>query len=263
MGTNTDRHFIEHMTWDEVARHIANGAAAILPIGAAAKQHGFHLPLNTDRIQAEFLASRLAMRIDALIWPTLGYGYYPAFVAYAGSSSLSSPTFEAVVHEIAAGIIGFGCRKLLVLNTGISTLAPVERALSRLDADKIMHLRMHEGPRYRRAAEQLAEQSHGSHADELETSLMLALAPQLVDVSRAEPSPALGYEAPGPLTPSDVNSPNYSRSGSYGDPTLATSAKGDILLAALLDDLREQAAAFIAEADAANQRSGLVRSVSR
>ena len=109
-----------------------------------------------------------------------------------------------------------------------------------------MHLRIHEGPRYRRAAEQLAEQSHGSHADELETSLMLALAPQLVDMTRAEASPALGYEAPGPLTPSDVNSPNYSRSGSYGDPTLATSAKGEILLAAMLDDLREQAAAFIA-----------------
>jgi creatinine amidohydrolase len=263
MGSVTDRHFIEHMMWDEVARHIANGAAAILPIGAAAKQHGFHLPLNTDRIQAEFLASRLAMRIDALIWPTLTYGYYPAFVAYAGSSSLSASTFEAIVQEIATDIIGSGCRKLLVLNTGISTLAPVERALARLDADSVMHLRIHEGPRYRRAAEQLAEQSHGSHADELETSLMLALAPHLVDIARAEPSPAIGHEAPGPLTPSDVNSPNYSRSGSYGDPTLATSAKGEILLAAMLDDLREQATSFIAGGDAAKQRSGTNRSVSR
>ena len=72
-----------------------------------------------------------------LIWPTLGYGYYPAFVAYAGSSSLSSATFEAVVHEIASGILGSGCRKLFVLNTGISTLAPVERALARLDADRV------------------------------------------------------------------------------------------------------------------------------
>jgi len=263
MGTHTDRHFIENMIWDEVARHIANGAAAILPIGAAAKQHGFHLPLNTDRIQAEYLASRLAERIDALIWPTLAYGYYPAFVAYAGSSSLSSATFEALVHEIAREIIGSGCRKLLVLNTGISTLAPVERALARLEAGRVMHLRIHEGPRYRRAAEQLTEQGHGSHADELETSLMLALAPQLVDIARAEPSPALGQETPGPLTPSDVNSPNYSRSGSYGDPTLATSAKGKILLAAMLDDLHEQAAAFVAEAGAVNQRSGVVRSVSR
>jgi creatinine amidohydrolase len=262
MGTVTDRHFIEHMMWDEVARHIESGAAAILPIGAAAKQHGFHLPLNTDRIQAEFLASRLAMRIDALIWPTLNYGYYPAFVAYAGSSSLSAATFEAVVHEIATEILGCGCKKLFVLNTGISTLAPVERALARLDADRVMHLRIHEGPRYRRAAGQLAEQSHGSHADELETSLMLALAPHLVDISRAEPSPAIGHQAPGPLTPSDVNSPNYSRSGSYGDPTLATSAKGEILLTAMLDDLREQAIAFVAEGGA-KQRSGTIRSVSR
>ena len=263
MGTHTDRHFIENMIWDEVGRHIADGAAAILPVGAAAKQHGFHLPLNTDRIQAEYLASRLAGRIDALIWPTLAYGYYPAFVAYAGSSSLSSATFEAVVHEIAREIIGSGCRKLLVLNTGISTLVPVERALSRLDANRVMHLRIHEGPRYRRAAEQLAEQSHGSHADELETSLMLALAPDLVDMNRAEPSPAIGFEAPGPLTPLDLNSPNYSRSGSYGDPTLATSAKGEILLAAMLDDLREQATAFIAEAGAVDQRSDVIRSVSR
>jgi creatinine amidohydrolase len=263
MGTDKDRRFIECMTWDEDARHIAGGAAAILPIGAAAKQHGFHLPLNTDRIQAEFLAAQLAMRIDALIWPTLIYGYYPAFVAYAGSCSLSAATFEAVVHEIATEILRSGCRKLLVLDTGISTLAPAERALARLDANRVMHLRIHEGPRYRRAAEQLAEQSHGSHADELETSLMLALAPHLVDIARAEPSPAIGHEAPGPLTPSDVNSPNYSRSGSYGDPTLATSAKGDILLAAVLDDLREQATAFVAEGTTAKQRSGVVGSALR
>ena len=102
MGTDTDRHFIERMRWDEVARRIGDGAVAILPIGAAAKQHGFHLPLNTDRIQAEWLAGRMAEKIDALIWPTLTYGHYPAFVEYAGSSSLSISTFEALVREIAA-----------------------------------------------------------------------------------------------------------------------------------------------------------------
>ena len=110
MRRETDRHLIERLTWDEVARRLENGAAAILPIGAAAKQHGFHLPMNTDRIQAEWLAARLADRIDALIWPTVTYGYYPAFAEYAGSSGLSAPVFEAMVHEIAADIIGFGCR---------------------------------------------------------------------------------------------------------------------------------------------------------
>jgi creatinine amidohydrolase/Fe(II)-dependent formamide hydrolase-like protein len=262
MGMDTDRHFIERMHWDEVARRIGDGAAAILPIGAAAKQHGFHLPLNTDRMQAEWLAARMAEKIDALIWPTLTYGHYPAFVEYAGSSSLSISTFEALVREIAAQILAGGCPKLLVLNTGISTLAPVDRALARLDGERIRHLWIHEGPRYPRVARQLAEQSHGSHADELETSLMLALAPHLVDMTRAEASPALEHETPGALTPSDPNSPNYSRSGSYGDPTRATLAKGKALLAAMLDDLHERAASFVAQGPG-EERSTAVQTVLR
>ncbi len=262
MNSSADRNVIERLSWDAVARRIEHGAAAILPIGAGAKEHGFHLPLNTDRIQAEWLAARIAGRIDALIWPTVTYGYYPAFVEYAGSSTLSAPVFEAVVQEIAAGIIGFGCRALFVLDTGISTLASVDRALARLDAGHVLHLLIHEGPRYCRAAQELAEQSHGSHADELETSLMLALAPDVVDMSRAEASPKVKHETRGPLTPSDTSSPNYSRSGSYGDPTLATRAKGEVLLAAMVDDLGEQAAAFLSQRTAATHpSSGIKQSV--
>ena len=67
--------------------------------------------------------------------------------------------------------------------------------------------------------------------------------------------------SPGALTPSDPDSPNYSRSGSYGDPTLATSAKGELLLAAMLDDLNEQMASFAAEGPATEQRSDTFRSV--
>jgi creatinine amidohydrolase len=249
------RHLVERMTWNEVARRIDAGAAAILPIGAAAKQHGLHLPLNTDRIQAEWFAARMAERIDALIWPTLSYGHYPAFVEYAGSTSLSAPVFEAMVQQIASGILGHGCRALFVLDTGISTKAPVERALARLDAGSALHLRIHDGQHYRRAAAQLAEQRHGSHADELETSLMLAIAPHLVDLGNAEASPPLKQEMPGRLTPSDAASPNYSRSGSFGDPTLATAAKGEILLKAVLDDLTEQVLAFLAAPAADPTRS--------
>jgi creatinine amidohydrolase len=134
---------------------------------------------------------------------------------------------------------------LFVLNTGISTIAPVDRALAQLDRSNALHLKVHDGPCYRHAAAGLAGQSHGSHADELETSIMLALAPHLVDMARAEASPALTHETPGPLTPSDRTSPNYSRSGSFGDPTLATRAKGDILLAAMVDDMVQQATVFL------------------
>jgi creatinine amidohydrolase len=75
---------------------------------------------------------------------------------------------------------------------------------------------------------------------------MLALASDRVDMSRAEASPNLKREVAGPLTPSDASSPNYSRSGSYGDPTLATAAKGEVLLAAMVEDITEQVTAFLA-----------------
>jgi creatinine amidohydrolase len=259
VNTDSDRNFVEHLSWDEVARRIEDGAVAILPIGAGAKQHGFHLPMNTDRIQAEWLAARLAQRVGGVIWPTVSYGYYPAFVDYAGSASLTAPTFEALIREIAAGIIGYGCRALFVLDTGISTLAPVDHALA--GNPDALHLKVHDGPRYRRAAQDVSAQSHGSHADELETSHLLVLAPHLVKTARAEASPALTHETPGPLTPSDTTSPNYSRSGSFGDPTLATRAKGEILLTAMVDDMVEQATAFIAGKSAFPDRQN--RKISR
>ena len=238
--------FIERLTWDEVARRIADGASAILPIGAAAKEHGFHLPMNTDRIQAEWLAANIAGRFDALIWPTVSYGHYPAFAEYAGSSGISASLFENLIEEIARLIVGFGCHALFVLDTGVSTQVPIDRALVRLGVNQVKHLRVYDGLHYCRAAAKLTEQGHGSHADELETSVMLVLAPDRVNMSRAEASPKVKRETLGRLTPTDTASPNYSRSGSYGDPTLATRAKGEILLAAIVEDIVEEMTTFLA-----------------
>jgi len=73
----------------------------------------------------------------------------------------------------------------------------------------------------------------------------------MVDMARAEASPVLRQQAPGALTPSDATSPNYSRSGSFGDPTLASQAKGEILLAAMLGDLFAMVETFLADKTAA------------
>lgn len=64
--------------------------------------------MATDQVFAAYFARALADRIDALIWPTLTYGAHPAFVAYAGSVSLSDRTFQAVVTEIVDALLGFG-----------------------------------------------------------------------------------------------------------------------------------------------------------
>ncbi len=230
------------LTWDEVSRRLEKGAAAVLPIGAGAKQHGLHLPMNTDQLQAEWLAGEIAAEYDALLWPALTYGYYPAFIAYAGSCSLGEDTFSSVVREITDGLIGFGARPVLILNTGLSTIGPVDKALAGLSA-QAHHLKIHEGRRCKAAAARLGEQTYGSHADEHETARMLVLAPESVNMARAEASPDSDTFKPGagPLTPHDPGSINYSRSGSFGDPTLATREKGEALLTAIREDVLEMA----------------------
>ncbi len=228
------------MTWDAVAARIEAGATAVLPIGAGAKQHGLHLPLDTDRIQADFLATRLAERVDALIWPTVTYGFYPAFTAYAGSISLTRSTFGLMIREILNGILGFGVKRLLVLDTGVSTIAPVDDAIETCRAPRrVRHLTPYAGPRVRQIVETL-QQQHGSHADEVETSIMLVLAPERVDTRRAAPALHKQRSKPGPLS-LDPQSPLYSASGSFGDPTLATAEKGEALIAAMVEDLVEAA----------------------
>ncbi len=227
-----DNHFIANMTWKDAERRLANGAAALLPIGAGAKQHGLHLPMNSDEIQADWLAAEIARRHDMLIWPTLTYGHYPAFTDFPGSISLSKSLFTSLTAEIVAGIAAWKPRAVFVLNTGISTLTPVDAALSsRTWNIPVVHLRIHDGPKYKAAAHGLSQQDFGSHADELETSRLLVIAPEQVDLSKAERTPSGPFS--GPLN--RENAP----SGSYGNPTLASAEKGNTLIDAMLADLDE------------------------
>jgi creatinine amidohydrolase len=232
-------HRVSHLTWDAVSARLAAGAPAILPIGAGAKQHGFHLPMQTDQLQAEWLAERVAVSFNGLIWPTVTYGFYPAFEAYAGSISLTEKMFEELVLESANGLLKWCRSHIFVLDTGISTQPAMLRACARsAEPSRCHHIKVYGGPSFQDAAARLARQPHGSHADEIETSLMLALAPERVQMARAIPSKALpGGVINGALTPFDPASPNYSASGSFGSPQLATPEKGKHLLAAMEADV--------------------------
>ena len=90
------------LSWIEVEARLASGSVAILPIGAAAKEHGPHLPLATDWLTAEALGRALAEREDVLVFPSIGYGFYPAFVAYPGSTSVPEGAFEETCRALVA-----------------------------------------------------------------------------------------------------------------------------------------------------------------
>lgn len=229
--------FAAELAWPEVEKRIQSGAIAILPVGAGAKEHGRHLPLNTDQLQAEWLAARLIEKANVLVWPTVTYGYYPAFADYPGGCSLSTATFEKLIEEILQSTLGSGVKSALILNTGISTIAPLERVIARMGRP-IKLANAYHGRHYRKAEQKIKQQLHGSHADELETSIMLVIAPDKVNMSRAKPWAEREIQA-GALVRNDQSHPNYSPDGVYGDPTLASKEKGEVLLQAMLDDCLE------------------------
>ncbi|MEA3412170.1 MAG: creatininase family protein [Pseudomonadota bacterium] len=222
-------------TWPEVAQRRSAGAVAVLPVGAACKAHGRHLPMNTDQIQAEALSNFLAEALDVVIWPTVTYGHYPAFTAYPGSCSISADGFSGLVTDILSGISASGPGAVAVINTGISTIAPLRRAVAACPGKHVALVNIYEGERYTAMAGQIAEQSLGGHADEMETSIMLALCPRRVEMGQARAWDEHRIE--GRLSRLDPGDPNYSPDGVYGNPALATPDKGHRLLEAIREDV--------------------------
>jgi len=212
MTTNTGV-WLEDLTWPEAKARFEAGALVVIPIGAAAKAHGPHLPLKTDALTARALAQRLLDRLPVVAAPVVGFGFYPAFTAFAGSQHLTASTFKALLAELLDNLRGHGVTRLAILNTGVSTETPIEEIAAGRDDLLVLHMRG-----LGLSAEPLLDVADGGHADERETSVMLALDPRSVRMDR------LVLEGP------------FERTGATGDPTRATAFKGERILAARTDD---------------------------
>jgi creatinine amidohydrolase len=227
---------VDTPAWPLIEERFNAGAHAVLPIGAACKEHGRHLPMNTDQLQAEWITERLMTELDVVVWPTVTYGYYPVFVEYPGGVSLSEPTFIGLVGDILDGIEHAGARYVVILNIGISTIPPVRAALKqRADPATYQLVNVYSGPRFTCEVELHGEQQWGGHADEIETSMMLVVAGQAVDMSFARSAPLEIVR--GRFNRVDPSQPNYSPDGVNGDPSLAKRWKGERLLDVMSDDV--------------------------
>lgn len=226
---------LSDLTWQQAEPLLAGGKTVVVPIGAAAKEHGHHLPLGTDWILAEYLADRVDGKADVLIAPVLTYGYYPAFVEYPGSVSLERDVFERTVRDVARSFHRHGTRRIYFLNTGLSTNMALEPARLSLAGEGVVMEYTRLGEMLESVESSVAEQPRGTHADEIETSMMLYIAPDRVKMELARPELA-ERQGPGPLT-RDPNASRgiYSPTGSWGDPTLATVEKGRVVVEALVE----------------------------
>jgi creatinine amidohydrolase len=206
--------WLEDLSWPEAKARFDANAVVVVPIGAAAKAHGPHLPLKTDALTARALAQGVLERLPVVAAPVLGFGFYPAFTSFAGSQHLSADTFKAVVRELIANLVAHGVRRIALINIGVSTEKPLDEVAGEVSGVLVVHMRQ-----LGQAAEALIEHRYGGHADERETSVMLALEPRSVRMDK------LKLDGP------------FEKTGATGDPVRATAFKGERLMAARLDDI--------------------------
>lgn len=205
----------------------------VLPVGAGAKEHGLHLPLGNDQTLAEALADRVCALRPVLVLPCLPYAYYPAFTAYPGSTTLTAETMRDVVVEVCRSLMPHGARRFYALNTGLSTKKPLAAAAAVLAHEGVTLAFTDLAAALAPLEEALCAQPRGSHADEVETSMMLLLAPGTVRLDRAVPE--LAERTPGQrFVRSEDEAGTYSPSGAWGDPTLATREKGEAFVDAVI-----------------------------
>jgi creatinine amidohydrolase len=182
------------------------------------------------------VARRLAERLEALLLPPVHYGDTWNNAGYPGTVSLSADTVTAIAVDIGRSLAGSGARALIVVNGDWGNRQPLYAAMRTLNAERILPAIALDYPGMDEAVAEVRS-SRGAapglnHAEEVETSIMLALEPGLVHPSR--------YEAVYPEFPSDFGTRPmqlhlFSPSGVFGDPSHATAAKGEHILAATVE----------------------------
>lgn len=163
--------------------------------------------------------------------PPLTYHFYPAFSSIP-STSLTLETARDFTVQIVRSLAQHGPRRFYVLNTGISTMRALEPAAA-LAQEGILLRYTNLGEALDRAAAAVRQQEGGSHADEIETSMMLYIDPSSVDMSLAvkDFSPP---STPMRLRRQRDGTGTYSPTGIWGDPTPATREKGQVVVEALV-----------------------------
>ncbi len=230
-----------HKTTDMTSQYDEQ-TLAILPIGAV-EQHGPHLPLGTDSLILEALLERLRGRSlargRALLLPLLPVGFSPEHRAFAGTLTISAEPLLAVWCDIGRSVAASGVRRLLFLNSHGGNGALAQIAAMRLRDEAAVAAAVLTTHRLG-APEGFAtadEQRYGVHAGRLETALVRAIAPDLVDEAAVQDfaprekdlaTPAASYT--GGIARQAWRIEDLHPSGAVGDAAAARPGDGEALM---------------------------------
>jgi creatinine amidohydrolase len=243
----TSRFWAELSTRDFAGLDLAR-AIAVLPV-AATEQHGPHLPLRVDTALADGVVAaalpHLAADLPVLFLPTQAVGLSPEHQRFPGTLTLSAPTVIRLWTEIGESVARAGVRKLVLLNAHggqVSVMDIVARDLrARLDM-LVYSVNWFDLPLGAEVDALFTPQEHrfGIHAGQIETSMMLALAPEQVQMQQAKNFASASQVRAGrfPILGNGKSAKlgwqmqDYNPAGAVGDAAGATADKGRAVLSA-------------------------------
>jgi creatinine amidohydrolase len=233
--------FWAQLTTRDFAALDAASTVAVLPLGAT-EQHGPHLPLGVDTVLADGIVAAalplLAPALPVLFLPTQQVGLSPEHARFAGTLTLSAETLIRVWNEIGAGVARAGVKKLVLFNAHgghVGAMDIVARELRAAHGLIVYSVSWFNLPLGDAGAQfSAAEHRFGVHAGEIETSMMLALAPQSVRMDEAKDfgstsaQRAAGYAILGNGKSAKLGwaMEDYNAEGAAGNAAAATAAKG-------------------------------------
>lgn len=173
--------FLAELTWPEARDAFEAAEVVLIPLGSN-EQHGPGMTLSTDITLATAVAGRVAerMRPRAIVAPSLPYGLSPHHMPFPGTITLQPQTFTAVLFDTMRSLKAHGAKRFFLLNghggnqAMLSVIATQARAELGVPVATAIYLT---------AAADLLKERFGrayAHACEIEASLGLAIAPQIV-----------------------------------------------------------------------------------
>ncbi len=217
---------IEEMTMGEFEEGLKLTRTVLIPFGSV-EEHGRHLPLSTDTIQAYEVGKKAARLVPLFVAPPIHYGNCCSTSCHPGTISISTSTLRALMKDLVRSFRAQGMKNIIVL-TGHAGGAH-RMALRDAGEDLITEfpdIRIAVVTEYelaRSAGESIIETDGDGHAGEIETSRILHSHPHLVKGKGEREFPDF------PMGILVRNKRNFWQNGVWGDPAKASSEKGRII----------------------------------
>jgi len=218
---------LHHLNEREARRALQKARIALLPLGAV-EPHGDHLPLDTDNLLAERFCARLDEQLGecALSLPVISYSQVWSLRGHAGAIDIGNERLTSLLVALAENMASYGITTTAVINSHYGNFDAIKAASRQLKEQGITLLSyswagMDEEVKKRQTSA-VAYPGY-MHADEVETSLMLALAPETVDMAQAK---AHYPDFPEDFRYRPVPWTAFSDYSVLGDPRCASAEKG-------------------------------------